>query len=228
MKTKSILLAACAAFFTTLTFAQTPAEPTDAAALNKLSLESGQQKKTKEAIDYAEKATKADPTKPEYFSQLGIALANRMNEVNFMQMAALSGKMKKAFEKSIELDPKHVPGLIGLARFYVNAPEIAGGSTAKAKTYAERIKAIDPLLGEVELGRIAEKDENFAEALRHYDAALTLKPDSSGMQFASGRMFLKLGKKEDARIAFQAALKLKPDHDGAKQALATLDTPVAK
>src|SRR6478735_740741 len=166
MKTKLLPVAITALILTTLVHAQTP----DAAALNQLSIERLQQKNAKEAVDYAEQATKADATKPEYFSQLGIALSQRMNEVNFMQMGMIAGKMKKAFQKSVELDPNHLSGLIGLARYYANAPEIAGGSLEKAAEFAQRVQQLDPFLGEVELGRVAEKGENYADALAHYEA----------------------------------------------------------
>lgn len=237
MKTKLLVLLTVSAtlFAASTALAQTPASTPaaaapapDAAALYQRSLESLQAKKIKEAIELAEQAVKADPTKADYYAHLGVAISSRMGEVNFMQAAALSGKLRKAFEKAVELDPKHVGGLIGLVRYYSNAPEIAGGSPAKAKEFAERVVAIDPLLGQVELGRLAEKAEDYAGALSHYDAAAKLKPDSSGMAFASGRMLVKLGKKDEARTRFEKALALKPDHEQAKKALADLDAPAAK
>ena len=183
------------------------------------------QKIAKEAVELAEQATRADATKPEYFSQLGIALSVRMGEMNFMQQAMVAGKMRKAFEKSIALDPKHVAGLIGLARYYANAPEIAGGSLEKAKEYADRVHELNPVLGQMEYANIAEKGEDYAGALAHLEAALKLKPDSASLLSSSGRLLAKLGKKDEARARFEAALKLKPDFEAAKKALAALDQP---
>lgn len=228
MKTKIIPAVLTVLALTVLATAQTPpapAIPADVPALHKQSVESLQQKKAKEAVEFAERATKADPTKPEYFSQLGLALSQRMNEVNFIQMAGLSSKLKKAFEKSVELDPNHVPGLIGLTRFYTNAPEIAGGSLAKAAEFAARVQKIEPFLGTIELARVCEKDEKFAEALAHYEAAALLKPEHAGMQNACGRMLVKLDRKDEARARFEAALKLNPELEAAKKALAELDQP---
>lgn len=234
MKIRCLLVAAAlAAFpaFVCLGRAETPATPAptpaDAAALHQQGLDAMKQKDFKAAVEAAEKATKADPTKPEYFSQLGIAISQRMNEVNFMQMAVMSGRLKKAFEKSIELDPNHVAGLIGLSRYYTNAPEIAGGSTAKAREFANRVRKLVPLQGEIELGHIATKDENYPEALQHYEAAIALKPDNAGLHHAAGQTLAKLGRKDDARGQFETALKLKPDFDAAKQALAELDKPAS-
>ena len=227
MKTNLLRAALAALLLTTSALAQTPAVPADAAALHKQSIESLQQKKAKEAVEFAEQATKADPANPVYFSQLGMALSARMNEVNFIQMAGLSSKLKKAFEKSVELDPNHVSGLIGLSRFYTNAPEIAGGSLVKAAEFAARVQKIDPFLGAIELGNIANKDEKYPEALAHYEAAAQLKPGHAGVQAGCGRVLVKLGRKDEARARFEAALKINPDLESAKKALAELDQPAS-
>jgi Flp pilus assembly protein TadD len=239
MKTKCLLTTAAviAAFLllASLANAQTPATPAtaapaapaDAATLHQQGLESFKQKDYKTAVDLAEKATKADPTNPEYFSQLGIAISQRMNEVNFMQMAIMSSRLRKAFEKCVELDPNHVGGLIGLSRYYSNAPEIAGGSLEKAKEFALRVQKILPLQGEIELGHIAAKAEDYAEALQHYEAAIAIKSDNAGLHNAAGQMLAKMGRKDDARAQFQTALKLKPDFEAVKKALAELDAPAS-
>jgi len=224
MKIPSLRAVLAALVLTTLATAQDPAAPVDAAALNQQSISNLQQKKAKEAVEFAEQATKADPTKPEYFSQLGIALSQRMNEVNFMQMATMSGKLKKAFQKSVELDPNHVPGLIGLTRFYTNAPEIAGGSLEKGAEFAARVQQLNPFLGEIELGRVAEKSENYADALTHYEAASRLKPENAGLQYACGQQLARLDRKDEARARYTTALTLNPAHEATRKALAELDS----
>ncbi len=230
MKIQSLFPVTAAVLLATVTFAQNPAAPAaadnGALALHRQSIESVKKKKFKEAVDFSDQATKADPTKPEYFSQLGVALSQRMGEVSFLQMAALSSRMRKAFEKSIELDPNHVSGLVGLARFYTNAPKIAGGSLEKAAEFATRVQKLEPFLGEIELGNIAAKDEQYARALAHYEAAANLKPTHAGVQVGCGRVLVKLGRRDEARARFEAALKLNPEHEGAKKSLAELDQPV--
>lgn len=201
--------------------------PADPAALNLLSQVRLAQKKTKEAVEAAEQAVKLEPAKADYQAQLGVALSSRMGEVGFMQQAMLAGKMRKAFEQAVALDANHLGGLIGLTRYYSNAPEIAGGSLAKAADYAGRIKALNPALGETELGRIAERAEKSAEALAHYEAAAALNPAQPGLQNACGRLLVKLGRRDEARARFEAALKLNPSFEPARQALAELGTPAA-
>ena len=199
----------------------------DAAALNLFSQIRMAQKKPKEAVELAERAVKLDETKADYHAQLGIALSARMGEVGFMQQAMLAGRLRKAFERAVALDPNHLGGLIGLTRYFSNAPEIAGGSLAKAAEYAERVKALNPFLGEGELGRIAERGEKFAEALAHYEAASALKPDHAGLLVSSGRVLARLGRKDEARARFEAALKLAPGFVPARKGLEALATAPA-
>ena len=251
MKTKSLLLsAALAAFLVAVTGQASPSlddaraalkanrladaetilvpltgtDAPDAAAFHLLSQVRLAQNNSVAAIDLAERATKLDATNPAYFSQLGLALSRRMGEIPFMQQAFLAGKLKHAFEKTIELDPHHVGGLIGLTRYYTNAPAIAGGSLEKAQEFAVRLEEIVPFLGEMELANIAAHAGKYADALAHYDAALRLNPNLAEAQDQGGRMLLKLKRNAEARTRFVAALSLDPTLESAKKALAELDT----
>jgi Flp pilus assembly protein TadD len=197
----------------------------DAAACHQLALVRQRQKRAAEAVTLLEQATKLAPTKPDYFSALGIALGQRMDEVSFIQVPFLATKMRKAFDRSVALDPNHLPGLIGLARFYSNAPEIAGGSPEKAGEYAQRVLKLNPFLGEIELGNIAEKAGDFAGALTHFEAASQLQPKNAGLHVAAGRTLARLGRKTEARERLNLALKLEPQHQAAQKALAELDAP---
>ena len=203
----------------------TAADSKDAAAFHSLGQLRERQRNLKEAVAAYDQATKLDATKPDYFSALGIALSQRMGEMNFMQQAMVAGKMRKAFEKSVELDPRHVSGLIGLSRYYASAPEIAGGSSEKAQEFARRVQQLVPFLGEIELGNIADHDEKYADALAQYEAAAGHKPDHAYVQFLCGRMLVKLGRKDEARAHFETALKLDPKLESAQKALAELDKP---
>ncbi len=200
-------------------------EKPDAAACHQLGLIRQRQGKPADAVPLLEHATQLDATKPEYFSALGAAIGQQMSTATFMQQAMLSGKLRKAFAKSVELDPNHVAGLIGLARFYAGAPEIAGGSIAQARAFAVRVQKLHPLLGELELGTVAEREDDYAAALSHFEAAAKLKADHAGAQFAAGRMLAKLGRKPEARARFETTLQLDPKRDAAtRKAIAELES----
>jgi Flp pilus assembly protein TadD len=231
MKTTTLLLvaflftAAAPAVFS----ADAPDNTNAAAAKAAADLAAQQQKQGRfaDAVASLEKATQLDATQPDYFSALGIALSQRMNEADFAQRPMLAGKMRKAFARSVELDPKHLPGLIGLARFYANAPEIAGGDLGRARELALRVRALNPFLGELELANVAERAEDFAEALARYEAALQLQPKNAALHVSAGRMLVQLGRKDEARTRFTQALEIDPQREAAKKALAELEGAAA-
>ena len=250
MKTKRFLLAAVLLAVASMNAEQAPADPLAAAtaALAKGDLAAAEtlvgplaqgdaaradacallgdvrlrQKRVKEAIDLLEQAGKLDPQKPDYQSRLGMACSIRMGEVNFMQQGMLAGRMLNAFKRSVELDPNHVPGYIGLARYYENAPAIAGGSLEKAAQYAEEARKRDLFSGTVELGFIAERQEQLPAALQRFEEALQLKPGQAWLHEQTGRVLAKLGRPAEARARFEKALELEPKRESAHQALGEL------
>lgn len=217
-------LAAAEALLTPLA---TGAKP-DPAACHQLGLLRLRQGRAEDAIELLERATKLDATNADLFAALGMAVGARMSQVSFMQQAMLSMKLKKAFSKAVELDPHNVSGLIGLARFYTNAPEIAGGSVEKAREFAARVKQIVPFLGELEYGNIAEHHEDYAGALPHYEAAALAAPRNPDPHLAAARVLTKLDRPADARQHLEAALKIAPAHPAAQTALAALPPPSTK
>jgi tetratricopeptide (TPR) repeat protein len=201
------------------------AEKPDPAVLHQLSLVRLRQNKAAEGVALAEKAVKLAPAQAEYQAALGQALSQRIGEVGFMQQAMIAGRMRKAFEKAVELDPSHLGGLIGLSRFYTNAPEIAGGSPVKAREYAERVRRLAPGPGETELGHIAERQEDYATALTHYEALVALRPGHGWPHYLCGRMLVQLGRKDEARTRFETALRTDPKLEAAKKALEEIARP---
>ena len=68
-------------------------------------------------------------------------------------------------------------GWIGLSRYYLNAPPIAGGSTDMAETYAKEVLALVPFLGNTEMGLVEEKRGNNDKAADYFRASLADNPD---------------------------------------------------
>lgn len=177
------------------------------------------QHQTKEAIDLADKAVTAQPNRAEYQSNLGRILGQRAGEVSFLKQALLAGRMLDAFKKSIALDPNHVPGYVGLARYYTNAPAIAGGSRETAEQYAREVEKRVPQLGTIELARIAEHFEDSARALELYAKASAAEPRNSDLYLALGRVSEKLQHADAARGFYAKALSLDPSLSQAKEGL---------
>ncbi len=131
----------------------------------------------KQAVALYEKALEAAPADASLHTDYAAALAVRIGQVNFMAQGFVAAKMLQAYERSVEIDPNHLTGWIGLCRYYLNAPPIAGGSADKAERYARKVHARVPWLGEVELGLVAEKRGNKEAAATHFRTALADHPD---------------------------------------------------
>lgn len=132
---------------------------------------------TKTAVNLYEQAIKADPDNADLQTEYANALTVRIGQVNFMVQGMIAGKMLKAYERSVEIDPNHVTGWIGQCRYYLNAPAIAGGSADKAEVFANEVFKRVPFLGHVELGLVAEKRGDTAKAAEHFQSALDLQPE---------------------------------------------------
>jgi len=197
----------------------------DAAVLYNMAIVRMAQKQNDDAIKYAERATKADPTNPEYFLRLSAACNARIAEVGPMEGGALATKMRKADEKALDLDPNNLPALLGLLLFYERAPEIVGGSEKKAREVAQRIRKFDPYQGELALGRLASGLKNYDEALLHYDAAAKLRPDDLATATACGWTLFALGRNAEARARFEAVLKINSDFGPAVMGMAKTAPP---
>jgi Flp pilus assembly protein TadD len=202
-------------------------EPTDAAVCACLAQRRLQQRQNKEAIELIERAVAAEPKRADLHSLLGSALAQRIGEVSFIHQAIISAKMRAEFEKSVALDPDHLPGLIGLSRFYQNAPAIAGGSIEKAEEYAREVEKRDAFSGACELGLIRERGEKWVEAAAFYRKAAELRPGQAWLHAKLGRVLARAGQREEARAAFEAALKIQPDNAAALEGMKSLEAPAA-
>jgi tetratricopeptide (TPR) repeat protein len=192
----------------------------DALSLYQLSQVRTGQGHSEEAIELAERAIKVDPTRPEYFSQLGLALGQQMEAT---PSEFLPERIRKAMEQSVKLDPNHVPGLLGLSQYYSASAIYDRTSLKKTLEYANRIAKIDPFQGELELGRVELLFKQHTEALKHYEKAIQLKPNDATARFCAAVALGQLGRKAEARASLETALKLNPSLKDAQSALQALN-----
>lgn len=180
------------------------------------------QQLTEEGMKLAEKAIKLDPTQARFHAQLGSAVMAHMANSGRLDRSSYAGKMRKAFEKALQLDPKNATALAGVSRYYWTQ-----GTTkedlAKAVEFAEAARKIDRFAGEFELGSIAARRNDVAAALTHFEAATEAKPTDVEAQTACGLALLRLGRRAEARERLQLALKLSPAAELARDSLLALD-----
>lgn len=199
------------------------AKKPDPVAVYQLSQVRLAQRQTKEAIKLAEKAIKLDGKQAAYYSHLGNALGQLMNESGPFQQFSTVRRMREAFEKAVKLDPNDIAGLLGLSRYYMSAPPTSGGDSQKAAEFARRVQKLDPYQGDFELGRIAQQATLYAVALEHFEAASRAKPDELAPQAAGAICLGQLGRREEARARLEQILSRKPNYSPALRALEALD-----
>ena len=109
---------------------------------------------TKTALALAERAVAADPKYAGGHLSVAEALGGEARKASVFRQLPMARRIKRALETAAGLEPKNIEALVGLVRFYLQAPGIAGGSREKAAEIAARIAALDPargLLAEAEI-----------------------------------------------------------------------------
>lgn len=137
------------------------------------------QDKAADAKTQIEKAIALDARNADAHYWHATAIFATINEASMLAKGRLAGQGKAALERAVELAPDYISARIALAEFYRNAPGIAGGSTRKAREQAEALLKIPG--GEAQghrlLGALAMSDKKWADAERHYTAAVEAATD---------------------------------------------------
>jgi tetratricopeptide (TPR) repeat protein len=124
-------------------------------------------------IPACERARDLDPRKSLYSLWLGRIYGEKADHAGLWSAAGLAKKIRTAFERAVELDPKSWEARTDLAEFYFEAPGIVGGGEDKARTQAEAILPLNPGMAHWVTARIAEKNKDTATAEQEYRAAVT-------------------------------------------------------
>ncbi|MFO0584045.1 MAG: hypothetical protein U0229_17365 [Anaeromyxobacter sp.] len=98
------------------------------------------------AIDRAEEAAAAAPEVARYQHQLGTACARKAMTGTFAAVR-LAGRIERAFERAVALEPRWIEARQSLLGFRLIAPRLLGGSVDAAEAQARAITQLDPLLG---------------------------------------------------------------------------------
>jgi tetratricopeptide (TPR) repeat protein len=181
------------------------------------------QHQTEEAIKLAEKSIKLDPKQARFHAQLGAAIMAHMSEVTRIDQSSWANRMRKAFEKALDLDANNLVALTGLSRYYWSTPPASGGDLAKAQQFAERAHQVDRFKGEMELAAIAARKNDFKTALQHFEAAAELNPTHVEAQISCGHILVRLDRKREARERYENAVKAAPRSDFARSTLEAFD-----
>lgn len=160
------------------------------------------------AEEYFEEAIDVNDKVAEYHTWYGNTLGTLAADANLFKQAMLGPKMKSAWEKAVELDPKTVDARESLIQYYLQAPAIAGGSVDKAKEIANEIVKLKPAEGHRQLGNIYYKEKQYQEAEKEFIAMAKADP-----AYASGLSNYYINQKQydKAFALFEEALKKNPE-----------------
>jgi len=167
-----------------------------------------------EATANFEEAVDLQDENADYHFWLGQAIAMDAQESNIISQALMASDILEAFERTVELDPKHIPGLMGVIGFYTNAPGIMGGDIDKAELHAKELVKLDEMRGRTSLAQIYFKQEKIDSA----EIQISILEKSFENDKSLGNIYNSLGyyylgedKIEKAIEAFEKQVEINPE-----------------
>ena len=153
-----------------------PEEPRAAIAYSRSLLDLREEKG---AVRTLERAAGAHPQNAELQLWLGRAYGQRAIHATVFEQPSLATRVRKAFERASALDPENLEARWALVQYYLRAPNVLGGSPAKAREEAREIEKRDALRGVRAWGRIAEHEKRWVDADQIYEKATRDFPAAS-------------------------------------------------
>lgn len=129
------------------------------------------------AIEMLDRAIRSDRNNANLHYLLGAAEAAHIGSRNTFGQMRAAGRMRRAWERAIELDPDHIQARFSMMVYYVQAPGIAGGDKDKARVEAAEISRRDEIMGHRARAVLASMDDDFPGAVGELEQALTKVSD---------------------------------------------------
>ena len=126
------------------------------------------------AISYYENLMLEESRNANYHFKYGGALGMKALGINRFRALTYVRDIRKAFEKAVDLDPNHIEAHWALVEYYMQLPEIIGGSERKAIQYASQLGKISPVDGYLANGYIAEYSDRTKDAEEFYKKAIKI------------------------------------------------------
>src|SRR5439155_7703170 len=128
-----------------------------------------------------------------------------------IRMPFMARRMRKEWERAVELDPDQIEARFGLVMFHAMAPGIMGGNKDTAREQAGEIAKRDAMRGAMARGMIAEDEKNVAAQVGAYQDAIAAAPDNKAGYFALGTVHARAGKAIEAFATLDQYVKRQPD-----------------
>ena len=115
-----------------------------------------------QAAAWLERAIAFDGTHATYYLWLGRTYGYQAQHAPAGEQFFLARKVRKCLEKAVELNPDLVAARVDLVAFYLQAPNLLGGSVDKAKLQAAEIAKRDPEQGKLARQHCQNAEQNGA------------------------------------------------------------------
>ena len=122
-----------------------------------------QESKLDEAVRLAEQCIQAAPTRSECHEYLGNALGTKAINAGILSAMGSLGKIRNAFKKAVELDPKNIDARFSLLQFYQQAPGIVGGGKGNARELVAQTIPISADAGKLMQASVDLVEKEFAK-----------------------------------------------------------------
>ena len=172
------------------------------------------------AAEFADRAIAVDGGKARYHLLRGNALGMLAQQVNFMRAMTMTGDIRGAFEKAVELEPRNRKARFALFSYFLVAPSVAGGGLDKALVFAEQTVALDAAIGHQMKGQILQKQKNAAAALTEFRLALAADPRLPSINNIMGYLALEMKQVDVALEHFHKQVDIEPENANSFDSLA--------
>lgn len=163
------------------------------------------------AVDHMEEAVDLNPKSAEYQYGLGAALGIKARDAGVIKQAFLAPRVKGAFEKAVQLNPKLVEAHVGLVEYYRRAPGIMGGDMAKAWSEAEIVVGLDEFRGRSLKANLFLAEKKSAEAAQELRLLTANKPKEWRAWRTAGIFYWRNQMADEAVASFEKYTVLRPD-----------------
>ena len=150
-----------------LTTAKLLTEPTSADALLgkvEVILAKGLEHRLDKAVKLAERCIAAHPEMSTCHEALGNALGTKAMTAGILSAMGYAGKIRDAFKKAVELDPKNLDARFSLLQYYQQAPGIVGGGKGKAEELLAQTVKVNAHAAKLMQALVELADDEYARA----------------------------------------------------------------
>lgn len=165
----------------------------------------------KKATDYLFKATSEQPNNSEFADWLGRVYGRRAETSNMLSAPGFASKARRAFEQSVDLNPKNSDALSDLFDYYLNAPGFMGGGYEKAMVVADKMAVLDPSEGFFEKAELAQKRKEYSQAEVHLRQAVAAAPHEVGHLITLAKFLANQGRAQESDQTFRRAETINPN-----------------